>query len=274
MKSLFSLTLLMLFGGFIFAAQLEPANGDGCRISLQDINPELHPQEQVRQDLIQGNWQSETQQAIQWEFQEDGTVYLLSQQADGAVSSAAGNWRVAYELATPVLYLENGQDRSTMRYIVEQTCDGIELENIDNEEALTLDYVKTKPTAKSAALRQITGHWENTLNPQQIKAIPALYSGGTPSPVKAKLSLDFYGDGSFAQVLESAEKRIAHEIKGTWMLSKDARFLILDLQLGDGMTESRCLPIQYLELDEMVVSQVLPFENGVTADTDFYFNKY
>lgn len=274
MKSLFSLTLLMLFGGLLFAAQLEPVNGDGCRISLQDIDPELHPKEQVRLDLIQGNWQSENQQAIQWEFQEDGTVYLLSKQANGAVSSATGNWRIAYELATAVLYLENGQDRSTMRYLVEQTCDGIELENIDNEEALTLDYVKAKPTVKRAALRQITGHWENTLNQQQIKAIPALYNGDTQSPVKAKVSLDFYEDGSFAQVLESSEKGITHEVKGKWMMSKDARFLILDIQLGDGMIESRCLPIQYLELDEMVVSQLLPFKNGVTADTGFYFNKY
>ncbi|GAB5554328.1 MAG: hypothetical protein Sapg2KO_39190 [Saprospiraceae bacterium] len=274
MKSLFSLTLLMLFGGLIFAAQLEPGNGDGCRISLKNINPELHPKEQVRLDLLQGNWQSETQQAIQWEFQDDGTVYLLSKQTNGAVSSTAGNWRIDYEMATPVLYLQNGEDRSTARYIVEQTCDGIELENIDNDEALTLDYVKAKPTAKRAALRQITGHWENTLNQQQVKAIPALYTGNTQSPVKVKLSLDFYADGSFAQVIESSERGITHEVKGKWVLSKDARTLILDLQMGDGMTQSQCLPIQYLELDEMVVSQVLPFKNGITADTDFYFNKY
>lgn len=274
MKSLFSLILLILFGGFIYAAQLEPFNGDGCRTYLKSINPELHPKEQVRLDLIQGNWQSETQQVIQWEFQEDGTVYLLSQQSDGAVVSIAGNWRLGYEMSATVLYLQNEEDLSSMRYLVEQTCDGIELENVDNEESLSLDYVKAKSAAKPAVLRQIVGHWENTLSQQQVKALPALFTGNSESVVKAKVSLDFFADGSFTQILESRAAGVAHELKGKWMLSKDARFLILDLQAGDGMTESRCLPIQYLELDEMVVSQVLPFKNGVTADTDFYFNKY
>jgi hypothetical protein len=92
--------------------------------------------------------------------------------------------------------------------------------------------------------------------------------------VRAKISLDFYEDGSFVQILHSAEKGITQETKGKWILSKDARFLVVDLQDGDGATKSKCLPIQYLEMDELVLSQVLPFQNGLDADSDFYFNKY
>lgn len=271
MKALISyLTISLFIVSVLTAKQTDPLNDSAnCRTYLLEIDPELPQSEQVRIDLLQGQWN--TSDAIQWDFHADGRLYHINTDASGAQELTTSKWDVKMYDAFTVLYISHDDNPGIERYMVEQTCDGVELNNIDDDTNLVLDFEKPDFSTRKKAQSTILGHWENALSPDQIAAIPALNRGGA-APHKARIAFDFMADGSFVQLIHCMEYQITFETRGTWAISKDGKTLLMsDLSQVD---KARCIEIQYLELDEMVLRNLVPATAAQNMKKSYYFNKY
>ena len=271
MKALLILLLSLMSFGYLSAGQFDDFDSTNCRSNLKKIDPNLPQVEQVRMDLITGSWKSSQSKKANWTFDREGQLHIITQEPDGAYSSVNCNWQVSEQESFTILYISKEGTALNARYFVEQTCDGIELENIDSEEQLNLEFNKPADVMRKQYASMINGHWENTLNSKQIAAIDH-FNEVQERPKRATIALDFYSDGTFVQTLECQEAGMNEEERGQWTISKDGRFLLLTSL--SGQKENRVIPIRYLELDELVLTQVLPMSEEVAPSQGFYFNKY
>lgn len=269
MKSLCALLMTVFCLSTGLATPLEIKDTAPCRDYFKELNATLSPVEQVRQDLIQGTWASKEAEVADWSFQDDGTLFVVRQSGkEYRVEKAA--WTVQYHHTAAILYLSDMDHQKELRYLVEQNCDGINLENVDSDELLLLQYQKGSERRYRSVMQTIQGHWEHNLASEVIASLPSFSTSNGP-PVKAKILVDLKADGTFAQTLISAAQDIRKTTFGKWVLSPSGKFLIV--YALDGSRKIRCLPIQYLEYDELVLSQLLPADYTSTADQGFYFNK-
>jgi hypothetical protein len=210
-------------------------------------------------DLINGNWSG---QRGQWSFRDDGTAQLVERQASGAYGYQAYRWEVRAHGADPILYLHAENRPTSERFFIEQTCDGVSLTNVEDLSPLGLEY-----HGEATGERMIIGHWENGLDKDQLQLLlPHLR--GDNSLLRAKLSFDFDANGTFVQKIFSHEKGLLDQTRGNWVISKDGTYLLLEDLKG-----RRCIPIQYLQLDELVLRQVFPLRGEEAPSRAMYFNK-
>jgi len=238
-----------------------------CRPHLENVNPELPASQMIRLDLTQGDWSEEDRK---WSFQEDGTAQVVRKTKKGSYTFEAYQWDVKIHEAEPILYLTTLKNAHTQHYFVSQTCDGVSLSNVRNESSIQLNFEDEARLKADAAKRSITGHWENVLNKTQLSLLFPNQEEGLLM-IRAKLSFDFNNDGTFSQILDGEKDGILKQSKGKWAVSKDGKFLLLS-QLSNGEAD-RCIPIQYLQLDELVLRQVLPQAGVTESDRGLYFNK-
>lgn len=270
MKSLCIIILTVFCVSTSYASQLNIFEKEPCRLNFVELNAELAPAEQVRQDLIQGTWKTDEAQVLDWSFQDDGQLFVINKEGNEYVAKQA-NWKVEYHRAGAILYLNDLSSDKVLRYFVEQTCDGIELENIDKAERLELDFVKGQEKQYKATLKTISGHWEHSLQSKDLAAIPGLQSNQRTLSNRISVSIDLHEDGSFEQKIICGDKGVQKSVFGQWALSPNAKFLIVYAK--GGANEIQCLPIQYLEMDELVLTQILPGDYTIQASKGFYFNK-
>ena len=271
MKALISYLIISLFVVTISTAkQTDPLfDSAKCRTYLLELDPEMPQSEQVRIDLLQGQWS--TASDVQWDFHPDGKLYHINVNKNGDQALTTSKWDVKMYDAFTVLYVSHTNDPGIDRYMVEQTCDGIELSNIDDDTHLVLDFEKPDLAKRKRAERTIIGHWENALSPDQISGIPGLNRGGV-APHKARIAFDFMADGTFTQLIHCMEYQITLETRGTWAISKDGKALLMS-ELNQ-VEKERFINIQYLELDEMVLRNLVPASSEPNMKKSFYFNKY
>lgn len=270
MKSLSALILTVFYVSISFATPLVTNDTAPCRDYFKELDVALTPLEQVRQDFIQGSWSTQDANIANWAFQADGTLFVIRKAGkEYQVEKAA--WTVQHHHTATILYLREPDQQTERRYLIEQHCDGINLENIDSEELLQLQYQKGNEQRYKSILASVRGHWEHTLPSEVIASIPAFTATGSSTPVGAKILLDLRADGTFVQTLFCASQAIRETTFGKWVLSPNGQFLIVDAQ--DDSSQIRCLPIQYLEYDELVLSQLLPAGYTEQMNHSFYFNK-
>lgn len=271
MKSLCAIFLSFFCVSISFASpQLEGIKEEPCRSYFEQLDPELSPVEQVRQDFIQGTWRSDLVHIQDWSFQEDGNLFLINKVGGEYVAEQA-TWDVQYQRAGTILQIRHLSGQKVLRYFVEQTCQGIDLENIDTEEILRLDYVKGQDQKYQSTNQSIKGHWVHVMQAKNIAAFASLNTQSEGTPVCAKISIDFNEDGTFQETLSCQARGVQEVVNGQWALSPNSQFLIVFAQ--DGSKKVRCFPIKYLEWDELVLGQILPSHFYASDDTGLYFNK-
>lgn len=270
MKSLCVLMFNVFFLTLGYSLPNPAHSTTNCREYLASIDETLSPAEQIRQDLIQGTWTSSEVGVADWSFQEDGSLLVVRKDGNGYQVKKA-SWSVQYYPSATILYLTNFDDRQKLRFLVEQNCAGINLENVDAEETLRLQYQKRGADEYRIVRQSIVGHWEHNLATEIIAQLPVFSASGSTRPVGAKILMDLNSDGTFAQTLFVANQGIRQTQYGKWMLSSNAKFLIVFSQ--ESSEPARCLPIQYLEYDELVLRQLLTTPTLTQEDQGYYFNK-
>ena len=270
MKSLCALFLTVFYVSISLASPIEASDTAPCRDYFKSLDVTLSPVDQVRLDLVQGTWASQEADVADWSFQEDGTLFIVHK-VGSLYEVEKATWHLQYHRTAAILFMSDVNSKKQLRYLVEQNCDGINLENVDSSELLLLEYQKGSKQKYASVLQSVQGHWEHNLNTDMITSIPTFTASGSSTPMGAKIMVDLRADGTFAQTLTTTNQGMRKTTYGKWALAPSGKFLIVYVQ--DGSRKIRCLPIQYLEYDELVLSQLLPADYTQQEDQGFYFNK-
>ena len=127
---------------------------------------------------------------------------------------------------------------------IKQTCEGIVLVNVADEEALFLDYQPLNTLLKINSTKEhLIGEWTN------VTAFKPLRKSAKTS--RAFLNYQFFTDGTFTCKYGNKNKTIAEE--GTWEISKDGRFLLLQ----NGMGQTQVIKISQVDNHGLVLEQVM-----------------
>jgi len=243
-----------------------------CRDAFGVNNPEIPVEEQVKTDLVSGQWsQGENVQVF---FNEDGTSDWLQREASGQWNYTQHRWAVENTSNGPTLILQNGA-QAAHQYRLEPTCEGISLFSPDYRESIVLGYEPLGGNNRSKSVtRSVAGEWEHTLTPAQLKELDILDIQNVDHQ-RARVRLYLSENGTFSKELLCASANIHIRETGTWKVSRDGQFLLFNDLDGNQVVNSRCIRLKYLELDEMVLEQALAFaKTGTqTSAQDFYFNK-
>jgi len=271
MKTFVSIILSMITV-VAMASQPDGMFTSDCRDAFVANNPEIPVEEQVKTDLVNGQWSQG--EDVQVYFNEDGTSDWLKRESNGQWSYTQHHWAVENTASGPTLFLQNG-DQKLHEYRLEPTCEGISLFSPDYRESIVFGYEPLDKNNRSQAVsRSISGEWEHTLTPSQLKELDILDVQNVDHQ-RARVRLYLSDNGTFSKELLCASANIHIRETGTWKVSRDGQFLLFNDLDGKKITNSRCIRVKYLEVDEMVLEQALAFaKTGTqTSSKDFYFNK-
>jgi hypothetical protein len=271
MKTFVSIILSMITV-LAMASQPDRIFTSDCRDAFSVNNPEIPVEEQVKTDLVSGQWSQG--EDVQVYFNEDGTSDWLKRESDGQWSYTQHHWTVEKTANGPTLILQTPA-HVQRQYFVEPTCDGVSLFSPDYRESITLGYQPfDRNTRSQEVTRSVYGEWEHTLTPDQLKELDILDVQNMDHQ-RARVRLYLSKNGTFSKELLCASANIYLRETGTWKVSRDGQFLLFNDLDGSRIPNSRCIRVKYLELDEMVLEQALAFAKTgkQTSTQDFYFNK-
>ena len=271
MKTFVSIILSMMTV-LAMASQPDRMLTADCRDAFGAVNPEIPVEEQVRTDLVSGQWSQG--EDVQVYFNADGTSDWLVREANGQWSYTQHQWVVENTTSGPTLTLKSTA-QVKQQYRVEPTCEGISLFTPDYRESIVLGYEPLDRNNRSQTVtRSVSGEWEHTLTPAQLQELDILDVQNVDHQ-RARIRLYLSENGTFSKELLCASANIHIRETGTWKVSRDGQFLLFNDLDGNQVTNSRCIRLKYLELDEMVLEQALAFAKTgkQTSTQDFYFNK-
>lgn len=243
-----------------------------CRDAYLPASPEVPFSHQIEMDLISGQWE---QSNLRVYFNEDGTSDWLSEKQNGEWSYQEKKWTMSGTPDMPLLEIkqENG---ATEQYFVEPTCQGVMLQKTATTETLQLDYHPMNlPHPQKGLQKELNGSWEHLLSPAQVEELQVLEASNILHQ-QAWVRLHFSPNGIFTKELIAPDADIHIRETGTWKVSRDGQFILLNNLHGVQRADSRCIRLKYIELDELVLEQPLAFVDvkGTLARQDFYFNKH
>lgn len=271
MKTTLSLILSMITV-LATASQPDFTHLMSCRDAYASTNPEVPVSRQIEIDLVSGQWE---QSNLRVYFNDDGTSDWLTEAQNGEWTYQEKSWTMSGTLDTPLLEVQQ-ENGATEQYFIEPTCQGVMLQKTATAETLQLDYHPARSTRKQEGLQnELKGSWEHTLTPAQLDELQVL-SADNMRHQQAKVRLHFAPNGIFTKELICPDADIHIRETGTWKVSRDGQFLLLNNLHGIQHEDSRCIRLKYLELDEMVLEQALAFVDtkGTLSRQDFYFNKH
>jgi len=243
-----------------------------CRDAYAPVNPEVPLSRQIELDLINGQWE---QSNLLIYFNEDGTSDWLTEHHNGRWTYQEKPWTMSGTADTPLLEVEQ-ENGATDQYFIEPTCQGVMLQKTATTEVLQLDFNPASTSRQQQVLqKELSGSWEHLLTPAQVKELDVLDAEDI-NIHQAKVRLYFTPNGIFTKELICAEANIHIRETGTWKVSRDGQFILLNDLHGIQPEDSRCIRLKYLELDELVLEQALAFADtkGALSRQDFYFNKH
>lgn len=269
MKTL-TIVALSLVLSFSLAAEQAAFDNSNCRMHLENIDPELPQSEQIRLDLIEGIWGEKHSTASTLSFHADGSVGRISRNKNGLYTYTVLHWKVEMHSGEPVLYLHDSSQGKDQRFFVEQTCAGINLKDVHTGITSSLSFEETPSSIAANVSRTMVGNWSHSLSVSRLQQVSGLDKEHYKS-LKAQVKMEFRPDGSYYQTVECHEAKFKHEDFGRWSISKNGKFLLMES--GKDVSGNRCIPIKFLEWDEMVLTQALPAHMATPSKDGFYFNK-
>lgn len=287
MRKISILTLALAFTVTLSATTPYNAPDERCRQIAGMSNQLLKPTDVLKLDLETGLWESllisegETASAatILFQFHEYGMMDKIITEANGETKFESSFWRVENFGGKPFLILSHPDSSAEVLYKVEQTCEGLVLTNIANEQATVLEYRK-KSNAKTldSIKSSLSGKWSSITYPFDLTN--DLNRCGTFETMKdAYLKYAFAPNGTYRKNMGTAHLDI--EESGYWELSADGKFLILHAT-KNGIAEQAystiIAEIAHINDGEMVLKQALhgagDFETlFCTENKTFFFNK-
>ena len=217
-------------------------------LKCRDYNTEwgegLSKTKMIEQDLIKGRW---TAQHLEGErtyfFTDQGQLQIFILDEAGYLGFTTKKWSVTNFSGQPVLIL-TGQDGLVNTSFINQHCEGITLTDIATDEILSLDYHSFKLTGDSYQVENnLLGQWTN------VTALVSENAGKSQKGVF--LSYFFSDDGTYSLEYGNSQQNIRES--GTWKVSKDSQFLLLEKE-GAG-----CQVVRIGQVDDhgLVLEQVM-----------------
>ena len=210
MKTSALIAILMAGVTVLSAANIFPSEKTRCR-ELAKAPTAMAVDARVSQDLMSGIWTSADESTF--EFSENGMLAIFSKNKKATVS----NWVMKINDGRPVLIISKNKT-DVKSFIVEQTCEGVNLTDLTNHDVLFLDFVPLPMPGYSKGVKKyLPGEWTNvTFFESENKCTNG--EGGY-------LNYHFGKNGKYSCEYGSA---VNNEIEsGKWMVSKDEQFLIL-----------------------------------------------
>ena len=276
MKRSIALMLGLILAAFATASVDTNPN---CRAYLAKNNETRSLTLQIQQDLLQGVWIQQTGESLETllQFSDAGDAIFLNVLKRGAVYTIARYaWHIELADGAPLLVLRHLDTGETHRQWVQQTCQGLELVNIDTGDLESYRYVPASSQVMQQQQRRLTGNWEHVL-PEVTLAAGSGPGAQRLTLENATLRFEFHPDGTYTRILSSRVSDRRFEEVGTWEISKDGERLLLHCRDAAGNRFTQCTRIKYLQMDELVLEQPLAVagQRFVTQEAhDFYFNKY
>ena len=222
-----------------------------CRDYVVEGGSNLSKTKRIEKDLKSGIWTTTTSGRHEetYLFTDDGLVQILVTNEQGFKTYQSKNWEITEFNGLPVLTLSK-LDRKKRQWIVVQTCEGITLTDLAGNMQLWLDY---QPLRSSSELNlfqaYLSGEWTN------VSAFETERKKGTDSNF---LRYQFSVDGYFSCEYGNQSETITEN--GTWEISKDAQFLLLQITESNAPENglgTAVIRIAHLDEHGLVLEQVM-----------------
>ncbi|MEO1258809.1 MAG: hypothetical protein AAFZ15_08420 [Bacteroidota bacterium] len=194
-----------------------------CRNYANDWGKGFTKIKMIEQDLIEGRWTTrQTTEEKTFFFTEKGQLQILIKDGEGYFHFDAKTWKVAEIAGQPVLVLKE-KNGLTKNAFINQNCEGITLTDIVSDQTLSLEYHSIKaPGTCNKVKNHLIGYWTN------VSAMESVNHNKIQQG--AFVNYFFSDDGTYALEYGSTQQNI--EVRGTWKVSKDGRFLLLEKKDG------------------------------------------
>ncbi|MBL7829432.1 MAG: hypothetical protein JNK41_00280 [Saprospiraceae bacterium] len=246
MKRTLSFLIFLIGLGFNMSAH-NITGSDRCRLvnELQDTHSSII--EKSEDDLLSGIWisgesiENEVNQKLM--FEKNGKLLVFNETTDKGIQVEEKKWRLMDFEGGVFLVLSGKSAGKEELYKISQTCDGMELKNINTGKLLSFDYASIKATDVKRS--DITGIWTSTQYPFEIAQ--RFDQPGTFEPIRgAFFDIELSENGNYT-------KRFGSEIKtftenGTWSISKDGKYIIFN---NKSDKKSSNQPLEALEIHRL-----------------------
>lgn len=225
MKTSAFIAILLAATTALSAMTVSPCEKARCR-ELASLSLEMPVKELIAIDLVNGVWIFENSQTKQeYQFDDDGRAGILSKDKEGYLSYESFQWRVEVVHDVPFLAMEGAGEVAYLQ--VEQTCEGLNLVNpLDNNAITLLHSAKAKNSNAMAVKARLVGDWTNvTMFDSEQKCENAK---------GAFFNYEFKMDGTYACSYGS-QSQVAEE-RGIFEVSSDGQFLLLKVEKSDMST--------------------------------------
>lgn len=273
------LVLGLIFATISSASVTNRSNDLNCREGLAKFDENLSLTAQVEQDLLNGVWTQGSREDFQTvvQFTDEGKALFLNAVKAGAVyETGRYSWEVVVLIGDPILILQDQRTGEVRQYLVEQTCQGINLVDPATGHKESFDYTPAHRPQQNRQESALTGSWENILASVTLSDNCAGNADSHLEMKKVSLRFEFRRDGTFTRVLKSRDAQVRFQEEGRWEISKDGRNLLLHSVDSEGHAVTQCAKIKHLEMDELVLEQPLAVVGRRFASVDnedFFFNK-
>lgn len=275
MKSPALLALLLALSSPLLSSEIPEIN---CRKMVINFEGNLRPSEIAHKDLLQGIWvlkNTDRQQETRYHFNENGTVDIISSQADALAEYKQAQWHTEdLEEQALLVWKEYGECERFLK--IDPTCEGITLTDLGNEKQAFLSFI---PKVSNATIKffknNLIGAWTNVTYPFDL-AEHESDCGSTEIMKDAFLSYQFKRDGTYLK--EWGNRKKAFKESGTWKLSKDGGHILLQINQKKGKyIKNEVAKIKLIDMDKLVLEQSLhsPDKENLfcTKKKDFVFVK-
>lgn len=232
-----------------------------CRDYSTEIKKDFTTVQLVEHDLVNGNWTGFTPggENNNYLFTEEGLLQIISTNRAGHKAYRSTFWRVAEFDGQPFLVVSD-DNRKEKLLKVDQTCEGLTLQDVVNKEVFSLEYHPLRASAKRNLTKAyMIGEWTN---------VSAMEVEGNPSHAKgAFLQFQFSTYGTYSCYYGNNSKKVVEN--GTWEISKDNQFLLLHVADGDNLEATKNTQvIRIAQVDDhgLVLEQVMK-----TSDVNEFF---
>ncbi len=239
------------------------APDDKCRLAFEASIPYGSEAGRIEKDLLEGIWidqiggSKNTGMKQLLQFNDFGLLDVVTVYSNGHTQYETQQWHLESLGQHVYLVVFDNTLNEELVYEVKQTCEGLQLKDIDLQESKHLKYTPAKSAKELERLRAtITGHWSHNGYPFDIAN--NLEDCGTFVEMNgAFLEYQFNEDGTYQRKMGSHMVDIEEE--GFWEITHDGQYLVFHLT-RDGSPE-QVYSSQYVRLTEVnSLEQHLSFE--------------